>query len=95
VDYEATVFFNPMDRKVTRIVQQTTVGTNHYWLIDQNGDGLPDQRRKFGNKGDDRELLIRGEWLQARGGSNPEVLSDGSWIPAHFTNSSWRQKTLQ
>jgi len=91
-DYEATVFYNASNRAVTKIIQQTTIGTNHYWLIDRNGDGLPDERRSFGDK--TRDLLIRGEWSPSRGpASEPEVFDDGNWSSAHFTNAAWRIKT--
>jgi len=89
-DYEATVFFNPTNREITKIVQQTTVGTNHFWLIDTNGDGVPDERRQFGQKGDERDLLVRGDWLRARGRSEREVFLDNEWHPVHFTNNAWR-----
>ena len=88
-DYEATAFFDPTNHVVTKIIQQITLGTNHYWLIDRNGDGLPDERRQFSTKVE--EVLFRGEWTQTRGrGTAREISADGEWAPIHFERGSWR-----
>lgn len=88
-DYEITVFYNPTNSSITKILQQTTVGTNNYWLLDRNGDGVPEEREAFGNKGD--ELLIDGDWVKARGKpSEREVHLDGKWTPVTFTRGFWR-----
>jgi len=88
-DYESTVSFNHSNHTVTKIIQQITVGTNHFWLIDTDGDGVPDERRKFQEK--NPEILFKGDWLPARGlGPMREVFIEEKWIPVRFDQGRWR-----
>jgi hypothetical protein len=90
-DYEINVTFNPTNRSVRKIIQQTTVGSNRFWLTDSNGDGVPDERKQFGQR--EREILLRGEWAASRGlYSTMEALVDSNWTQVHFTNGRWRVK---
>ena len=91
-DYEITVFFDSTNRAVRKIIQQTTVGTNRYWLTDRNGDGLPDERQAFGDKVE--EVLFKGEWVEARGKASREIILDGNWTPIQFVEGAWRLKEL-
>ena len=88
-DYEITVFYDPTNRAVTKIIQQYSVGTQRYWLIDRNGDGIPDQRQILGDREED--VFFGGVWLRARGKPQREVFLDGEWVAIHFADGSWRR----
>jgi hypothetical protein len=88
-NYEVSIFFNPSDDTLRRVIQTTTIGTNHFTVIDTDGDGVPDLRNNVNTR--DSEILLRGEWRATRTQStNREVFVNSNWIPVRFENGRWQ-----
>jgi hypothetical protein len=88
-DYQAVAYFEETNHAIRRIVQQFTVGTNHFALIDRDGDGIPDERRDSDSK--QADVLLRGDWRMTRGAwTNREALVNSNWLPVQFENGRWQ-----
>lgn len=88
-DYLATAYYEQTNHSIRRIVQQVTLGTNHFTLVDRDGDGIPDERRQTDTK--ESDVLLRGDWRSTRGTwTNREALVNSNWLPIQFENGRWQ-----
>ena len=87
--YAITIFFDPDSKRVSRIVQETSSDDASFWMIDINGDGLADLRRKMGETSQD--ILLDGKWIPSSGsGTNKTVSLGDKAIPVEFQDGRWR-----
>jgi hypothetical protein len=88
--YGAWIYYSSND-KPRRMVHQF-YGTNRYWLMDIDADGIPDTRTDYneGPKRGSKSIFVKGDWIEADVRfTNATAVVEERAVKFQFANGKW------
>jgi hypothetical protein len=93
VHQSVTFFLNPTNDHVERILLelQSADGKEGYYILDANGDGIPDSKTIKGSSA--KQIFYHGKFLPLVSvGDKSGVMEDGKFKAMTFVNDHWEEK---